>query len=350
MSETKYRVIGLMSGTSLDGVDIAFVELKISKTWSFSLGPCETITYSNYWSDLLQNLHKKEPLFIKQIDLEYGKYLAEITHQFIHKNKLSVDLISSHGHTIFHEPKKGLTKQIGDGHIIAQKLKKNVVCDFRSLDVSLGGQGAPLVPIGDELLFSEYNYCLNLGGFSNISYQHNNERLAYDICPVNIVLNKLANRFGVAYDNEGKISKSGSVNNSLLYQLNALPYYSKSHPKSLGNEWVNKFIWPIIDPLNETTENLMRTFTEHIAMQIGEKLKKGKCLTTGGGCHNLFLMERIQFFSNSKLIKPEDDIVNFKEALIFALLGVLKQREEINTLKSVTGSKRDSSGGTLICY
>lgn len=350
MSETKYRAIGLMSGTSLDGVDIAFVELKISNSWSFSMGPCETIPYNNYWSDILQNLHKKEPLYIKQIDQEYGKYLADITLRFINKNKLSVDLISSHGHTIFHEPKKGITKQIGDGHIMAQRLKKNVVFDFRTLDVSLGGQGAPLVPVGDELLFSEYDYCLNLGGFSNISYTQNNQRLAFDISPVNIVLNKLANRFGVAYDKEGNISKSGSINNTLLNQLNALPYYSNSHPKSLGHEWINEFIWPIIEPLNEKTEDLMRTFTEHIAIQIGEKLKKGQCLTTGGGCHNLFLMERIQSLSNSRLIKPEDNIIDFKEALIFALLGVLKQREEINTLKSVTGSKRDSSGGTLIYF
>ena len=198
--EEKYHAIGLMSGTSLDGLDIAFAEFELNEKWKFKLGVCETIPYTEEWRIQLSNLHKKSNLEIQKKDNKYGLYLGDLAQKFMLKNKLHVDFICSHGHTIFHKPENNYTLQIGNGQSIANQSQQTVICDFRSLDISLGGQGAPLVPIGDQLLFQDYDYCLNLGGFSNVSYQRDGMRKAYDICPVNIVLNDLAQKLGYPFD------------------------------------------------------------------------------------------------------------------------------------------------------
>ena len=271
-NEQKYRAIGLMSGTSLDGVDIAYVEFEQNEKWQFNLGICDTIPYDEKWRIQLSNLYKQSDKEIKQIDIKYGLHLGDLALKFIKKNKLQVDFICSHGHTIFHKPESKYTLQIGNGQSIADKSQKTVICDFRSLDISLGGQGAPLVPIGDQLLFEDYDYCLNLGGFSNISYQINGIRKAYDICPVNIVLNYLTQQQGQPFDKNGAIAEKGSLIESLFAQLNQLTYYKEKGPKSLGKEWVEQYIKPLLKQ-HSNIPDLLNTFTEHAAFQMGKNLQ-----------------------------------------------------------------------------
>jgi anhydro-N-acetylmuramic acid kinase len=214
----------------------------------------------------------------------------------------------------------------------------------------LGRQGAPLVPIGDRLLFSDFRYCLNLGGFANISYEDENDRIAYDICPVNIVLNHYVSKIGLEYDDKGQLASKGKINNQLLKKLNQLEFFSKKPPKSLGLEWVNKNVFPSIESFNLQIEDILRTYVEHIAIQISKNLeqKNSNVLVTGGGAYNKFLIERIVDLSDSKIIIPNHELIEYKEALIFALLGVLRERKEINCLKSVTGAKKNHSSGKIL--
>jgi anhydro-N-acetylmuramic acid kinase len=216
--------------------------------------------------------------------------------------------------------------------------------------VILGGQGAPLVPIGDKLLFSEYDYCINLGGFANLSTENNSTRIAYDICPTNIVLNHYVNVLGHDFDDKGKISKSGTIDEQLLSELNALEFYKLDYPKSLGLEWVNQVVFPLIDNFNLKTEDILKTFTEHIAVQISKEINKKESalvIITGGGAYNDYLISRIKSKTKNKIVIPSKEIIEFKEALIFGLLGVLKIRNEINCLASVTGAKHDHSSGKI---
>lgn len=349
----KYNVIGLMSGTSLDGVDIAFCRFTFEKKrWTYTIVQAETIPYSSAWKKALLGLEKTDALNFQQTHVEYGSYLGKLVSDFVKKYRLTVDLVSSHGHTIFHQPQKKLTVQIGSGSTIAAECKLPVVCDLRSLDVALGGQGAPLVPIGDKLLFAEYDLCLNLGGFANVSYQHKKERIAYDICPVNIVMNAICNSLGKEYDNKGELARKGKINEALLNALNALAFYKlpANSPKSLGKEWVIKHIDPLIKKHTLAPSDVLRTFCEHVAIQIANSVndkRSGKILVTGGGAFNTFLMERIKKHSTHQVIIPANKTVEFKEALIFAFLGVLRIRNEVNCLKSVTGAKQDNSGGAV---
>lgn len=349
----KYNVIGLMSGTSLDGVDIAFCRFVLTnKRWTYTIVQAETIAYSSTWKNTLLGLERTDALSFQQTHVEYGSYLGNLVSDFVKKYRIKADFVSSHGHTIFHQPQKKLTVQIGSGSAIAAECKLPVVCDFRSLDVALGGQGAPLVPIGDKLLFADYDLCLNLGGFANVSYEHKQERIAYDICPVNIVMNAICNTLGKEYDNEGKLARKGTINESLLNTLNQLAFYKlpANSPKSLGKEWVIKNIDPLIKKYNLSPSDVLRTFCEHVSIQIANSVndkKAGKILVTGGGAFNAFLMERIKKHSIHPVIIPANKTIEFKEALIFAFLGVLRMRNEVNCLKSVTGAKHDNIGGAV---
>ncbi len=348
-----YNVIGLMSGTSLDGVDIAFCRFKIdSNKWDYTIIYAETIPYQAVWKQRLLNLEKAETVAFQQTHVEYGLYLGQLVADFIKKYAIQVDFVSSHGHTIFHQPNKRFTVQVGAGNAIAAECRLPVVCDFRSLDVALGGQGAPLVPIGDKLLFGEYDFCLNLGGFANVSYQYNDERIAFDICPVNIVMNAVCQALGKEYDNGGELASKAIINQCLLDDLNKLAFYHYplNSPKSLGKEWVLKNINPLLKkyPVNEST--VLRTFCEHIAIQIAKALNgqpNGELLVTGGGVYNTFLIETIKKYVYHQLIIPDKNTIEFKEALIFAFLGVLRVRNENNCLKSVTGAKYDNCGGAV---
>lgn len=352
MIQQAYNTIGVMSGTSLDGVDLAHIQFsRVQKNWQFNILECETIPYSQDWIDTLKTAVSFTEDQLEKLNHDYTLLLGSIISNFISKHKIeNIDAICSHGHTILHQPQNGFTLQIGNLPEIATIINQKVVCDFRVQDVKLGGQGAPLVPIGDRMLFSEYGYCLNLGGFSNVSFEESNIRIAFDISPVNTVLNFYANQLGFDYDDEGKISKSGNLHPELFNQLNALDFYQKTYPKSLGFEFVKETIFPLIESFAISTEDKMHTFTEHIAYQIGMafKVKKGKLLITGGGAYNTFLINRIQFhLSEMEVIIPESKILEFKEALVFALLGVLKLRGEVNVLSSVTGATNDHSSGRI---
>lgn len=352
MIQKKYNIIGVMSGTSLDGIDLAHLNFEITNgKWSFQILECETIGYSQKWIDQLKIAVGFSELELQKLNIDYTLLLGNIISDFIKKNKIeNIDAVCSHGHTILHQPQNGITLQIGNLPEIASLCNQKVVCEFRVQDVLLGGQGAPLVPIGDRILFSDCDYCLNLGGFSNVSFEENGNRIAFDISPVNTVLNFYANQLGLDYDDKGEISRTGNVDSELLKELNQLEFYQKKYPKSLGFEFVKEAILPLIEKYPIAIEDKLATFTEHIAVQIALALpnKKNNLFITGGGAYNDFMIERTQFhLPETKIVIPERKIIEFKEALIFGLLGVLKLRNEINTLSSVTGAKMDHSSGEI---
>ena len=344
-----WYALGVMSGTSLDGVDIAYIKFKKDNSWHFEILNAKTYNYSKLWLQKLQDAFDYSKGALIEIDKEYGNYLADLINQFIVENKLSkIDFIASHGHTIHHQPEKKYTLQIGNGDIIAKKTNIKIIYDFRTQDIAFGGQGAPLVPIGDELLFADYTYCLNLGGFANISYKNKQNRIAYDICAVNTVLNYYVKQLGFDYDDKGIIASKGTIDNPLLTELNALDYYNLIPPKSLGIEYVINIIIPLIEKHQLAIETILRTYVEHIAIQISKDLKlDGKLLITGGGTFNSFLKKRLKFYSNNEIIIPNNLIIDFKEALIFAFLGLLKLENKVNCLKSVTGADKDHSSGVI---
>lgn len=351
MVKSKYNVIGVMSGTSLDGLDIAYISFTFNGDWTFKIIEAETIAYPKQWVDILKNLVLNSFDELKRIDIAYTEFLALVIPDFIKRNKITnIDAICSHGHTALHQPEKGLAYQIGNRKELAELIGETIVCDFRIQDVELGGQGAPLVPVGDELLFSQFDYCINLGGFANISTKLNSVRIAYDICPVNIVLNQYANKLGFEYDNNGIKAASGDIDEALLLSLNELEFYSQKPPKSLGFEWVKKTIFPLIDSYNLKDADVLRTFVEHIACQITKQINvstDATVLITGGGVYNLFLIDRIKTLTQNKIIVPSKKIIEYKEALIFGLLGVLRLRNENNCLSSVTGASKNHSSGKI---
>ena len=344
-----YKVIGVMSGTSLDGIDVAYIHFEKKERWAFAIESAETIPYPTEMQQQLREAIAYSAEDLTAFDTTYTKYVAETIQSFIKNKEITeIDAVCSHGHTILHQPAKGITYQIGNQQLLADLLQQKVVCDFRVQDVALGGQGAPLVPIGDELLFSEYDYCLNLGGFANVSFAKNGRRIAYDICPVNIVLNKYANQLGFEYDDRGILAKSGKYIEDLGNQLNALAFYKESPPKSLGLEWVQQEIFPRIDTNAYDIKDILRTCTEHFAQQIRSNFSaNAKVLVTGGGAYNDYLLLKIQDHDRVNLIKPSDVLTNYKEALIFGFLGVLRMRNEVNCLKSVTGASKDHSSGKV---
>jgi len=351
MAKSKYSIVGVMSGTSLDGIDIAHITFELNERWTFKINNAETIGYADFWYEILSNLVNQDVDSLKAIDENYTIYVAKIINEFIQKYQLkNIDAICSHGHTALHQPDKGLTYQIGNQEQIAILTKQNVVCDFRVQDVELGGQGAPLVPIGDQFLFSEYDFCLNLGGFANISFEKNSNRIAFDICPVNIVLNHYCKKIGLEYDAFGRLASEGKLNLSLLNELNALEFYHLDFPKSLGLEWVNLNVFPIIDSYQLEVKDVLRTVVEHIVIQINSVLQEklnALVLITGGGTYNTYLIQRLKDLYRNKIVIPSEDIIEYKEALIFGLLGVLKLRNETNCLASVTGAKRNHSSGVI---
>lgn len=352
MVKENYNVIGVMSGTSLDGIDLAQITLrKRDDRWDFAIGHCETIAYSSDWLAQLKSAISFSAAQLSELNINYTALLAQIITDFIKKHNVeNIDAVCSHGHTILHQPAAGITLQIGNLPDIATRTGQTVVCDFRIGDVALGGQGAPLVPIGDRLLFSEYDYCLNLGGFSNVSFEDHGTRIAFDISPVNTVLNHYANLMGSDYDDGGNIAAAGDIDEALLHQLNTLEYYKKVFPKSLGFEFVKDIVIPLIERSAASPTDKLRTFTEHIALQTSLALptKHGKMLVTGGGAYNYFLISRLKYYlPRMEIIIPGRKILEYKEALIFGLLGVLKLRGDNNVLASVTGARTDHSSGVI---
>jgi anhydro-N-acetylmuramic acid kinase len=352
MFKESYNVLGIMSGTSLDGIDLAHINFTIKNNrWSFTLYETETIPYESNWLNKLKTAVDFSRTELEKLNEDYTLLLGNTIKSFIKKHQLiNLDAVCSHGHTILHQPQNGYTLQIGNLPEIAEIVGVTVVCDFRVQDVKLGGQGAPLVPIGDRILFSEYDYCLNLGGFSNISFEQNGKRIAFDISPVNTVLNFYANKLGLAYDDKGTIARSGESDLNLMEELDALAYYQKPFPKSLGFEFVKTVVLPLMESYDISIEDKMHTFVKHIAKQTAFALpeRNGKMLITGGGTYNDFLLESMQnYLPEMSLVVPDAKTLEHKEALIFALLGILKLRKEVNVLSSVTGAKKDHSSGKI---
>ncbi|MFV0141691.1 MULTISPECIES: anhydro-N-acetylmuramic acid kinase [Empedobacter] len=341
--------IGLMSGTSLDGLDICYV--RFDDNQHFEILHAETIDYSSDWRTKLTEAFQYSAMDLCQLDVEYGYFLGEQVKEFIHKNKIrKVDFVASHGQTIFHQPQKSFTLQIGNGLAIASRCQQKVVCDFRTQDVILGGQGAPLVPIGDELLFSNYDACLNLGGFSNISMNRNGKRIAFDICPINIVLNHYAKQLGFDFDKNGERAEQGHINTALVEELNLLNFYHQPFPKSLGFEWVMNEFLTIVDKYDISIEDKLRSCVEHFVIQIKNTFALydiNNVLITGGGVRNTFFINRLGELSTVEIIIPTDNLIDFKEALIFAFLGYRRVYNEINCLASVTGASKDHSSGII---
>jgi anhydro-N-acetylmuramic acid kinase len=348
----KINIVGVMSGTSLDGIDIAFCSFeKKNNHWQYTINHAETFSYNEEWLKRLQNASHDDALTFNLLHIEYGQLIGTLIKNIAKQHHLHPKYVASHGHTIFHQPEKQLTIQIGSGAAIAAASGVTTICDFRSLDVALGGQGAPLVPIGDALLFNDFDACLNIGGISNISYQHLDNRIAYDISPANMILNYLAHEKGYTFDQDGALAKSGKLTLDLFNTLNKLPFYYQESPKSLGREWIYTSILPILDSFSIPVEDKLNTFVEHIAFQIGKIISVQKfknVLVTGGGAKNKFLMERLQHYAiPTPLIIPDEKTIDYKEALIFAFLGLLRINFINNCLQSVTGASKDNCGGCI---
>ncbi len=347
-----FRITGLMSGSSLDGVDLACCEFsRASNIWDYKIVAAETLPYPADLKAKLDEacLHSRDQ--IADLDLLLGKFYGNLLNEFHGKYNLLPALISSHGHTILHEPHRGITLQAGSGKEIARKTGIRVVNDFRREDVAQGGQGAPLVPVGDRLLFGNYEGCLNLGGFANISYEGiEGKRIAFDIGPANMALNWIAGLNGSEFDRDGRIASQGIVSESLIQVFNQMNYYSESAPKSLGREWFLDNFLPLLKQQTLSIEDLMATTSEHIATQIARGINDAQLksiLVTGGGALNQNLIERLRHLTSADIHIPDANLVHFKEALVFAFLGLLKMRKEINCLSSVTGGKNDLSVGVI---
>lgn len=342
-----------MSGTSLDGLDMAVCDFKPSKNgYNYHIVAAKTIEYTKELKQQLKTIYKGNALQFIKLNQQFGVFIGNAVASLLKQQKIKANAVASHGHTIFHQPQLGFSTQIGCGATIAAITKLTTVCDFRTLDIALHGQGAPLVPIGDALLFNEFDACLNLGGIANISFNNKQKkRLAFDICICNIALNYFAEKKGKAFDKNGKMAKKGTVNQILLKKLNSLKYYSKKGSKSMGIEWFYENILPLFTSTkNDAAEDALATITEHIALQIASVINKNKIknvFVTGGGTFNTYLLELIKQKTSCKIIIPSNEIVNFKEALIFAFLGYLRLNEKTNTLKSVTGALHNSIGGAV---
>lgn len=343
------NVVGMMSGTSLDGMDLVLCSFRNENgRWDYYITKAETI---NYETNLRRKLSSAQRLNARELILlhnEYGGWIGKSIREFL--GTLSADLIASHGHTVFHQPGNRMTFQIGSGPCIASECDIPVVCDFRTTDVALGGQGAPLVPAGDSLLFGEYEFCLNLGGFANISNDFNGTRIASDICPVNIVANELAERLGFEYDKDGSSGRGGMLIQELVDELNNLEFYKISGPKSLGREWIENAFMPLINKYGIAVPDLLRSFYEHAAIQISRYINrygKGRVLVTGGGAFNKYFVELLGSKSQSELVIPDDRLIKYKEAIVFAFLGYLRYNNQVNCLASVTGATKDSSAGAV---
>lgn len=352
----RYKVLGLMSGTSLDGLDMAYCHFwKKEDAWDFEIRQSGAVSYDKALFGRLKNaIHLSEEAHL-QLHADYGNWLGQQAKAFIEKHQLGVDFIASHGHTSHHRPEEGITFQLGDGQRLANISGQKVICDFRTLDVDLGGQGAPLVPIGDHLLLSEYQFCLNLGGISNISFQKDGKRVAYDIGMANMPLNYLTEKINLKYDKDGALARSGTLKSQLFDDLNALEYYQLPYPKSTGYEWFSTEVKPLLEQKDVKIKDLLHTVIHHNCEQIAKAIEKeepagqSRMLVTGGGTLNEFFIETLQekLGRLCEVVIPPKKFIEFKEAMVFAFMGILCRLGEINVYASVTGAERDSCSGKV---
>ena len=346
-----FKVIGIMSGTSLDGIDIAHCTFKKGKNWTYKIDKAKTVEYPKKLKEKLKSSFELSGYNLIKLDHSLGEFIGLEIKKFLKHNNLDPEIISSHGHTVFHNPKEKIGLQIGNANKILSIVKIPVIDNFRELDIILGGQGAPLVPIGEKLLFKGYDYFINLGGIINITKIDSSSVKAYDVVPSNIVLNSISNKLNFEFDNKGNIARKGKLISTLFDELNSLKFYKKNHPKSIGIEWINKKIFPIIYKSNHKLEDVMTTFSNHIAYQLIKNIhgKNNKILITGGGVYNDFLVEKIKDYDKNKnrWIIPDDNLVKYKEALIFAFMGLLRKLNKKNILNNVTGSIINISAGNV---
>ena len=346
-----------MSGTSLDGLDMAYCTFsKIEDKWQYELLASRHIPYDQERANQLRHAINLSAIELFNLNVQYGRWLGEQVKKFITDKNLSLDFVASHGHTVFHQPDKGYTYQIGSGAELSKSIGYPVVCDFRSLDVTMGGQGAPLVPIGDQLLFSQYDFCLNLGGIANVSFVNSGQRVAFDIGLANMLLNHFANELGLAYDEDGDIASHGTINELLLRALNNLDYYRQPYPKSIGYEWFIDEVKPLLEKSTISNQDKMATGVAHITQMIAKAVlaewtgeQKGLLLATGGGARNSFLIQQLskELGDRIEVVVPKEDLIDYKESIVFALMGILRMRDEPNCLASVTGASKDVSGGLI---
>ena len=338
-----------MSGTSIDGLDLVYVYFEKKEKWTYKIENSITYSYSKEWSQKLKTSVSLSNSDLVALDQNFTLLLSKKILKFINEFSIKdVDAISSHGHTVFHDPKNNFTYQIGNLPEILKQIGHKVICNFRQQDVKLGGQGAPLVPVGEKYLFSEYDSCVNLGGFANISKTLNEKLIAYDICPVNTVLNYLSNKINLDFDKDGEMSKSGKLIEDLYIKLNELEYFNRNYPKSLGIEWVNSTIMPLLNQYPSQVEDLLHTYSRHIAEQVSNNIKNEKnVLVTGGGAKNKFLIDLINKKLNNNVVIPDDTLIDYKEAIIFGFLGVLRLLNIDNCYSSVTGSSKDHCSGDI---
>lgn len=359
-----FKCIGVMSGSSLDGLDIAYCEIsdKGDDEWEYKILIAECIPYPAKWKLRLEKLVLQNAVTYIKTHTFLGHYMGETIAAFIERYDIAdeLDFIASHGQTVFHQPDNHFTSQIGDGAAIATKTGFPVICDFRTTDVALGGQGTPIAPIANKCFFPSYKYFLNLGGIANIAAKRNDGSfIAFDICAVNLALNRLAGKLGMEYDKDGESARAGQVNEELLTDLKGSWYYDKEYPKSLSGGWVTKVMNPVLSKHKISIEDKLRTVVELIAFQINASLQviaqregvsyspEDVLYITGGGAFNKFLIEKIQEYVPLKVIVPDAETVEFKEALLVALMGVLRVTNKVNCLSSVTGSERDNIGGCI---
>jgi len=348
-----------MSGSSMDGLDIAYCTFEeIGGNWSYAINKTECVAFEQIWKDRLQGVTVMNGRKLLLTHCAFGHWMGNTIRDFIEQNDLQhkVHLIASHGHTVFHDPENKMTFQMGDGASIAAITKLPVVSDMRNMDIALGGQGAPIVPIGEKLLWNEFAFFLNLGGICNVTISQGEQHLAFDICPANRVLNELTSGLGKNFDQDGEEASQGNLCEALLEELNQLAYYIKSPPKSLSNEFGVDELYNLIQKYDVSIQDKLHTMSIHIAQQIRIALQPfkmddaSKMLITGGGAFNSFLIENIRQQLASlqiDVVIPEKELIEYKEAMIMGLIGVLRWREEINVLSSVTGSSRSSVGGAL---
>ncbi|SFU09963.1 anhydro-N-acetylmuramic acid kinase [Algoriphagus locisalis] len=355
MPPTQYTMIGLMSGTSGDGLDLAYCSYELYDQWSYEILDAVTFPFPKELGKQLMNCHTLSALELALLDVDFGKWMGEKVKEYCGEKQIKPLAVCSHGHTVFHQPAKGLSLQIGNGWALHQASGQKVINDFRMLDVQLGGQGAPLVPIGDQFLFPTVDFCINLGGIANISMEAGGERIAFDTCPFNLLLNAHAKLLGAEYDKNGAWAREGTFNSKLFEALNSLPYYSKSEAKSLGREDLEHDFMPLISSSGISPKDILRTLVEHYAFQIAKVIKSQKSteqpavLISGGGAYNSLFIDRLGEHLDNKWVQTvaSQKLIEFKEALIFGFLGVLRLRNESNCLASVTGAQTDSSGGVI---
>jgi len=346
-----HKTIGIMSGTSLDGIDIAYCTFKKKTRWTYKIDKAITVKFPKIIKKRLLKSFEIKGYELIKLDHDLGDFIGNETKKFIKRNNFSPEIIACHGHTIFHNLKDKISFQIGNANRIYSKLEIPIINNFRELDVIFDGQGAPLVPIGEKLLFNKFNYFVNLGGVLNLTKLKGKEIIAYDIAPLNIILNDISRKLNYDFDDKGNIAKNGKFISKLFNELNSLDYYKKPNPKSLGIEWIQNKIYPLIYKSGYNLEDLLNTLTNHIAFQLSLNIKErgNNILVTGGGAYNKFLIENIRLYDKNKnnWKIPNKTLINYKEALIFAFMGLLRKRKEKNILQSVTGSTVKLSSGII---